>query len=247
VHIDILGLGSFDAYLDWGPHFHIVGYFRIPKIIGEDGQVKRDEEGKVLKYTSDVFNKEISGWTYSNLTVKRAYRLKKPIRPETKESCRGIITYLLTHHLLERGKTGYTYFGNIAYNKVGFDEEEGYEYVKCPTCMEQMYKVYAHDIDGVLAGEIKLEPGVNAVTSKYKVKIRDYYVLQPTLSEFEDKKEEAVKPVIDLKDPAYIANIRGSANIGETSLAVIDLKDPAYIASVEKKFRALSSESRNYG
>lgn len=227
VHMDILKLGSFDAYLDWGPHFHVVGYFKLP--VKEDGS----------KYTSDDFYNDTGGWTYKNITVERALRAGKRVKPENKKSCVGILTYLLTHHLVERGKTGYTYFGDIAYNKVGFDETEDYEYVKCPVCAEQMLKVYSQDIDGALSGEIKLERGVNAVTSKYKKKIRHYYVIQPTLSNFA-KKGEAVKPCTDHNHNEETVKPCIDYNHNEEAIKP-DIKiDEEFVKSMEKKFLQLS-------
>lgn len=107
----------------------------------------------------------------------------------------------------------------------------------CPVCQEQMLKVYAQDIDGVLGGEIKLERGVNAVTSKYKTKIRSYYVIQPKLTDFEvNGNKKAVK--LDV--------ITDNKEVKPEIKPEIKLDDPVYIATIEKKFLKLASESVIY-
>lgn len=185
VRRDVLGLGSVQAYLKMGPHFHILGYFRIPK--KADGS----------RYTSEDFEKE-TGWTYKNITVARAKKTCSRIKPETKDSSRGITSYLLTHHLLQRNKDAVTYFGDISYNKLGKRESKEKVYNKCPECGEQLYKVLGSGtmdlrvyVASILQGEIKLERGVNAVISKYTATINEFYVnLHQTKIYIEDPPDE---------------------------------------------------------
>jgi len=233
VRKDILGLGSFEAYLDWGPHFHIIGYFKVPKY--------RDKNGHIKCYTSEQFFEDTDGWTYKNITVERAKRDGYPVKQETFKSVYGILNYLLTHHLVEPNKSGVTYFGDIAYNKVGFTEEESYSYIKCPVCQEQMFKVYAQDIDGVLGGEIKIERGVNAVTSKYKVKRKTYYVIlqQTAITDKKFDKSGLIEPKINVLSTEH--------SIMDKPLVKSDITiDDAFIALMERKFKTLSSESNHH-
>jgi len=52
---------------------------------------------------SNDFFEKTKGWVYKNLGRR--------------ESIRATVTYVLTHHALEKGKTGYSYYGVLSYNK----------------------------------------------------------------------------------------------------------------------------------
>jgi hypothetical protein len=95
-------------YIEFGPHWHIVGYFRI-------------------KEKSDDFERR-TGWTYINVTMK----FHRP--PLDKDGIRGTVSYLATHHCVFPGKQSITYFGCASPNKVHCDVKVHMEFAKCPDC-----------------------------------------------------------------------------------------------------------------
>lgn len=75
-------------YVEFSPHFHAVGFFRI-------------------KERSDSFY-ERTGWTYTNITMKNHRR------PLDCKAISGTVSYLCTHHYINPGGLSVTYFGIAA-------------------------------------------------------------------------------------------------------------------------------------
>jgi len=112
VHADILNLGDKLAYCEWGPHYHLIGYF--PRI----------------DMKSDKFQK-ITGWVYKNkggrdsISGTVAYLLSHHAIINSKNG---------------NTKPGYVYCGFIAYNKLKFFTDIVFEDIACDICGSSMTK-----------------------------------------------------------------------------------------------------------
>jgi hypothetical protein len=156
VHKNVLGLTNWREYIEFGPHFHFLGYFK-------------------LKERSDSFY-EKTGWTYKNIS----YAKRK--RPEDSDSVYRIMRYLLTHHHVEQGKQSVTYFGTCSYNKIEKTTSREKEYLKCPVCLEQMYRIAVwseKQYERIKSGEEKPIIDENTLRSKI-VRVRNWYKVKTT-------------------------------------------------------------------
>lgn len=93
---DVLGLGSFQAYYTWGPHFHVIGF----GFVGEK---------------SDAFEKR-TGWVYTNLKDRESSIGIDPKTGHILDEVEATARYQLTHAGVERGRSGkfknsYRWFG----------------------------------------------------------------------------------------------------------------------------------------
>ena len=113
IHKNVLGLESWREYVEWSPHFHLIGFMPNIKIKSD---VLESETGfvyKVVKYQ----NSNDSGRMYSVPNIK------------------AVVNYLLTHHAYIDGSVGYTYFGVLSYNKAAVVAKERHiESIRCPVC-----------------------------------------------------------------------------------------------------------------
>lgn len=101
-------IDSWLDYVEFAPHFHIVGYFK-------------------LKERSDNFY-ERTGWTYKNVSWEKYHEALD------KDGMKRTIRYLCTHHRVEKGKQSIRYFGIAAPNKVKRETTTEFKVAKCPEC-----------------------------------------------------------------------------------------------------------------
>jgi len=175
VQKNILGLKSWCEYLDFGPHYHILGYF-------------------TLLERSDKFYQRTHGWTYKNIS----YSKRKG--PEDKDSVYSIARYLLTHHSIESGKQGYAYFGIASNNKVLKTTTRETEYLKCPECLEQMYRIAISSdkqFNDIKEGKLKVDVHEHISRSKVTL-VRNWYTVK--------MKQAKIVPV----ETQYIEDYSGS-------------------------------------
>lgn len=95
-------------YIEFAPHFHCVGFFK-------------------LKERSDSFF-ERTGWVYHNVSYEKYHE------PLDKDGAARTLAYLCTHLNYEKGKQSITYFGVAAPNKVAHKIEIEKKVKKCPVC-----------------------------------------------------------------------------------------------------------------
>jgi hypothetical protein len=93
---DVLGLGSFEAYYTWGPHYHVIGFGYVAE-------------------KSDDFEKR-TGWVYSNLRDRNSTIGIDPRTGHIIDEVEATARYQLTHAGVERGASGkyrnsYRWFG----------------------------------------------------------------------------------------------------------------------------------------
>jgi hypothetical protein len=131
VHKNVLRFGYLDGrlidswldYVEFAPHWHIVGYFK-------------------LKERSDSFESR-TGWVYTNVSVSKYHA------PLDRAGAKRTLAYLCTHHRVEKGKQSVTYFGIASPNKVKRDVSVEFKVAKCSVC----YKGYKHlDLDNNVIG-----------------------------------------------------------------------------------------------
>ena len=115
IHCDVLGLGSWSAYVEFAPHFHIIGY--MPEIVEK---------------SNDFFKR--TGWVYKNITANSKERKIK--------SLHGTIFYLLTHAAYIPGKNVVSYFGVCSYNALSVERLKVKETVKCEHCESNLVKTW---------------------------------------------------------------------------------------------------------
>lgn len=106
VRTNALGLSSWRDYVEYEPHFHIVGF--MPSVLEK----------------SDVFYQS-TGWIYKNSSAREGGL----------RSIRATAAYLLTHAAYIPGKKTVTYFGLSSYNKIVVERvNPRYEDLKCAVC-----------------------------------------------------------------------------------------------------------------
>jgi hypothetical protein len=93
---DVLGLGSFQAYYEWGPHYHVIGFGYVAE-------------------KSDDFEKR-TGWVYTNLRDRNSTIGIDPRTGHIIDEVEATARYQLTHAGVERGASGkyrnsYRWFG----------------------------------------------------------------------------------------------------------------------------------------
>jgi hypothetical protein len=148
-------------YIEFGPHWHIIGYFRIKE------------------KSNDFFAR--TGWTYKNITMEH----HRP--PLDKNGIKGTIQYLCTHHCVFPGKQSITYFGVASPNKVHCAVKVQMEFAKCPDCY---VKHNVLDLSGAVVSTnergilwkipVKGDNGVNDLQRKidyreFKFNPKDYF------------------------------------------------------------------------
>lgn len=93
---DVLGLGSFQAYYTWGPHYHVIGF------------------GYVAEKSDDF--EQRTGWVYVNLKDRDATISVDPKTGQIRDQVEATARYQLTHAGVARGPSGkyqnsYRWFG----------------------------------------------------------------------------------------------------------------------------------------
>lgn len=106
-------------YVEFSPHWHIVGYFK-------------------LKERSDSFY-ERTGWTYKNVSWEKYHEALD------KDGAKRTIAYLCTHHRYQKGRQSVTYFGKAAPNQVSRTTTVEFKVAKCPECSKDYMAV---DLEG---------------------------------------------------------------------------------------------------
>ncbi len=93
---DVLGLGSFQAYYTWGPHYHVIGFGYVAE-------------------KSDDFERR-TGWVYVNHKNRDATISTDPKTGQIRDQVEATVRYQLTHAGVQRGPSGkyknsYRWFG----------------------------------------------------------------------------------------------------------------------------------------
>ncbi|MDT8402812.1 MAG: hypothetical protein RQ743_14080 [Bacteroidales bacterium] len=132
IHSNVLNFSSWRDYVQWSPHFHILGFLPDVKIKSSD-----------LHLTHP-------GWFYKtvqyNLNTNNSNKYAIP-------SVAAAATYLLTHHGYVDGRNGYNYFGILSPQKASVVcFEKVIETILCAKCGQVMHKYTNFDInaDGTL-------------------------------------------------------------------------------------------------
>jgi len=119
VRADALGLGSWRDYVRWSPHFHIVGFGRLP-----DQKTDEDKEAVRVLY---------KGWVVKWIRHVDTYRqfdgtkLQDPIAE--------LIFYILSHAGYQAGRKMPVWLGVCSPNNLHAEETTKEEYlVVCPKC-----------------------------------------------------------------------------------------------------------------
>lgn len=109
VHNNVLNLGSWQDYVYFAPHFHVLGYY--PKI--------------VMK--SNVFH-EATGWVYKAIRVGQ--------KRDVFATARYLYTHTAVP---EGHKQAVHYFGIASYSKTSVESIKTKEFKKCPECGSKDY------------------------------------------------------------------------------------------------------------
>lgn len=120
VRADALFLGDWQAYVYWSPHFHIIGFGRLPRQITPDEK----ENAKVL----------LAGWIVKWVRHVSTEILEMP--DERIDPIAELAAYLLTHAAYQPGKKIPARLGVCTSDKlvkVGKPINDGYE-ATCPKC-----------------------------------------------------------------------------------------------------------------
>lgn len=113
IHKNVLGLNSWTEYVEWSPHFHLIGFMPNIKIKSNDLEID-------------------TGFVYKTVKYKDS---KNPGKMYSIPNIKAVVNYLLTHHAYVSGSTGYTYFGVLSYNRASVvDKLRHVESVLCPHC-----------------------------------------------------------------------------------------------------------------
>lgn len=120
VRADVLQLGTWEHYVEWGPHFHIIGFGRLPS----QRTPEEKEEARVL----------LAGWLprwirHVDTEVKfDGQAIKDPIAE--------LAAYILSHAAYVQGKKAVVWIGCCTprkLRKAGKPDKQSYEVV-CPKC-----------------------------------------------------------------------------------------------------------------
>lgn len=120
VRADILGLGSWRKYVVWGPHFHIIGFGRLPS--------QRTPEEKAAARVV------LAGWTA--IWIRHVETEVEKLPNETRDQIAELAAYLLSHSAYFPGKKIPARIGVCTpdrLKKVGKPVNENYEAL-CPKC-----------------------------------------------------------------------------------------------------------------
>jgi hypothetical protein len=151
IHSNVLNLDSWDCYVYFAPHFHVLGYY--PKI--------------VMK--SNVFN-DLTGWVYKAIGVgneRSVYR-----------TARYLFTHTAVP---EGHKQAVHYFGVASYSKTSSDTIKTKDFKKCPSCGSENYYLIrtgysSYLLERLLVGEIKPADDDFFVHVRFTKTVKRYFV-----------------------------------------------------------------------
>lgn len=155
VHDNLLNLNSWEDYVYFSPHFHVLGYY--PKIV-----VK-----------SDVFY-ETTGWTYKAIGVTQQRNVFR--------TARYLLTH---HAVPEGHKQAVHYFGIASYSKTSVESLKVTTFKACPACGSENYYIihcgsvmFSRYLEGLRPSDEQMFVHVRVVKTlkKYTVKLRQLSV-----------------------------------------------------------------------
>lgn len=184
---DILGLGLPKEYVRFSPHYHVIGYFR-------------------LKQKSSDFEKETK-WTYKNISMSKGRG------QEDKDSIKRIMSYLFTHHFVNKNRLAVSYFG-VAHSSVICKKTHWENEDKHCECSSPMYKIPIDNQDQVLSiRDGTYRPVINMFSRISRVKtITHHYYLRNKESDQDQQVQKEIdservrswlkdRPVKDVQKP----------------------------------------------
>lgn len=156
IHSNVLNLESWDCYVYFAPHFHVLGYY--PKI--------------VMK--SNVFN-GLTDWVYVAFGVGKERSVYR--------TARYLFTHTAVP---EGHKQTVHYFGIASYSKTSSESIKTKEFKKCPNCGSENYYLISSGyssylLNRLLLGEIKPSNDDFFVHVRFTRTIKRYFVKDPSM------------------------------------------------------------------